>query len=104
MITRVQLTTLDALKHLRHHVMMLALDKFGPNLMHEGEEMLTRLLRIGCADAQEEIQMPGDLSALLGRETLIVEELRVILEPAAFAGSDTAHGVIISECFVRDSG
>jgi len=44
-----------------------------------------------------EIQMPGELSALFRREALIIKELRVILDAAAFARSDTAHGVIISE-------
>jgi hypothetical protein len=48
--------------------------------------MLACLVRIGLTSAQEVVQMPGDLSALSGREALIVEEPRVVLEPAAFAG------------------
>jgi hypothetical protein len=48
--------------------------------------MLACLVRIGLTSAQEVVQMPGDLSALFGGEALIIKELRVILEPAAFAG------------------
>jgi hypothetical protein len=44
-----------------------------------------------------EIKMTGDLGATFWGEALIVEEPRVVREPAAFAESDTAHGVIISE-------
>jgi hypothetical protein len=40
--------------------------------------------------------MPGELGTLFLREPLIIETLCVILEPAALAGSDTAHGVIIT--------
>jgi hypothetical protein len=41
--------------------------------------------------------MTGKLSTLFGIEALIVEEVRVILEPAALAGNGSTHGVMISE-------
>jgi hypothetical protein len=58
--------------------------------------MLARLFRIDLAGSQKSIQVLGELGALLRREALIIEKLRVILDSAAFAGS--AHGVIITKC------
>jgi hypothetical protein len=92
-----QLTTLDALKHLRHDVMVAALDKLGEHRTHERQEMLACLSRIGSTSAQESIQVLGELGALCGGEALVIEKPCIKLEPAALAASDTAHGVIISE-------
>src|SRR6516162_8976282 len=89
-----QLATLDALEHLGHDVMVPALDEFGPHLAHEGQEAPTRFILIAGIGAQEEVQMTGKLSALVGCKTLVIEELRVILDPTAFAGSGGAHGAI----------
>jgi hypothetical protein len=69
---------------------------FGQTLLTKGR-VLARLFRISLAGAQKSIQVLGELGALFGRKTFVIEKLCVILDAAAFAGSDTAHGVIISE-------
>jgi hypothetical protein len=91
-----QLAPLDALKHFGHDVMVPALDEPGPDLAHKGQKAPTRLCRIGFTSAHEEVQMPGDLCTLFGGEALIVEEPRVVLELAAFAGSGGTHDIRVT--------
>jgi hypothetical protein len=86
---------LSTLEHFGHHVMVFAFDKFRPDGVHEGQEASARFVRIGSIRAQEKAQMTGDLSPLFGGQALVVEELCVILEPAAFTRS--AHGAIIAK-------
>ena len=93
----IQFAALDALEHLRHDVMVSAFDQSGPDGAHEGQEAPARFVRIAGIGAQEEVQMPGDLSALFGGEALIIEELCGILDSAPFAGSGSTHGAIIAK-------
>ena len=48
-----QLAALDALEYLGHDVMVPALDKLGPYLAHEGQEVLTRFFRIAGIGANK---------------------------------------------------
>jgi len=72
-------------------------NKLGPQRTDEGEEAPARFVRIGLAGAQESVQVSGKLGALCGREPLVIEKLCVILDAAAFAGSESTHGAIIAK-------